>query len=136
MLRYQSSEQNRRYLYIWETAEIGLGLALAACLFFGTQRRLFPQILGALMLMLVLFEHFALTPEMTYRGREADFPPGNSSFGIQARIWALNEAYVASEGAKLVLGGILTSYLFVFRARRRARRAEGAGEPDPTHVES
>src|SRR5262249_12641250 len=72
LLRYQASEQNRRYLYLWEAAEIGLGVMLAACLFFGTQRRIFPQVMCGLMLMLVIFEHFAITPEMNYRGREAD----------------------------------------------------------------
>jgi hypothetical protein len=135
LLRYQAVEQNRRYLFLWEEIELGLALVLSACLFLGTQKRIFPQVLCAMMFVLVLFEHFAITPEMNYRGREADFPPGNRSFGAQARVWALDEVYLAAEGAKLVLGGILASYLFVFRTKRRARMPDdAAGSPDPSHA--
>src|SRR5262249_18997449 len=121
----------RRYLYAWETVEIALALALGACLFLGTQRRIFPQILCALMLVLVIFEHFAISPEMNYRGRQADFPPGSVSLGIQARAWALDEVYIVAEGAKLLVAGILASYLFVFRTARRSKKsADLVDEPD------
>jgi hypothetical protein len=136
LLRYQSAEQNRRYTYIWEEIEIGLAVVLAGCLFLGTQKRLFPMILCGIMLMLVLFEHFAITPELNYRGREADFPPGSASFGTQKRVYALDQVYIVSDGAKLVLGAILASYLFVFRTKRRARKSsEIAGLPDPSHAD-
>lgn len=135
LLRYQASEQNRRYLYLWEVAEIGLGLTLAGCLFFGTQRRIFPQAMCGLMLLLVAFEHFAITPEMNYRGREADFPPGSGSYGTQLRVLALDEVYIIMEGAKLLIGGILVSYLFVFRSKRRVRKTDLIDQPDHSHAD-
>ena len=122
LLRYEAMEQNRRYVQVWEEVEIGLGLALGACLLLGTQKRVFPIVCCGLMLVFVVFQLFAITPEMTYRGREADFPPGNTAFGVQARAWALDEVYIVTESSKLVLGAVLISYLFVFRTRQRSRR--------------
>ena len=81
------------------------------------------------MLVLVLFKHFAISPELAYRGRATDFPPGSAVFGAQARVWALNQVYVGVESVKLVLGGILASYLFFFHARRQRSRKE-AGVAD------
>lgn len=124
LLHYQAEEQSRRYLSIWEETEFGLALALGACLFLGTQRQPFPLVFCALMLMMVAFQHFAISPELTYRGRQADFPPGNTAFGTQTRLWALEQVYAGTEGAKLLLGGILASYLFVFRTRQ-ARKPSG-----------
>lgn len=123
LLRHQAAEQNRNYLYAWEEVEIALGLALAVCLFLGTQRRIFPLIFCGLLVMIVLVEHFGVTPELAYRGREADFPPGSVTFGTQARVWALDQVYGWMEGLKLLLGAILSSYLFVFRTRQRARKS-------------
>jgi hypothetical protein len=82
-------------------------------------------VLCGLMLALVLFEHFAITPELAYRGRATDFPPGSAVFGAQARVWALGQVYAGLEAVKLVVGGILASYLFVFRTRRRVRKEAG-----------
>ena len=134
LLRYFAAEQNRRYSYIWEESEIGLAVALGLCLFLGTQKRIFPLVCCGLMLMLVLFEHFAIGPELLYRGREADFPPGAATFGTQARLWALDEVYVFVEGAKMLLGGILVSYLFIFRTRRTRKLAPSMEQADHTHA--
>ena len=60
------------------------------------------------MLALVLFQ-LAIQPELTFRGREADFPPGNQSLGTQARVWALTEVWIGAESAKLLIGGLLTA---------------------------
>jgi hypothetical protein len=92
-------EQNRLYFRTWEEVQIGLGAAFAVCLFLGTQKQIAPLISCALLLLLVLFEHFGLTPGLT------------------------NSLYAGVEGAKLILGGFLASYLFVFRTRQRAREA-------------
>ena len=43
--------------------------------------------LCGLMLALVLFQ-LAIRPELTFRGRAADFPPGNQALGTQARVGA------------------------------------------------
>lgn len=122
LLRYEAVEENRRYVQVWQEVELGLGLAVGLCLLLGTQKRVFPIVCCGLMLVFVVFQLFAITPEMTYRGREADFPPGNAAFGTQTRAWALDGVYIVTESAKLLLGLILISYLFVFRTRQRSRR--------------
>jgi hypothetical protein len=128
LLRHQAAEQNRVYFYRWEEVEIVLGLALTICLFLGTQRRIFPLAFCGLLLALVLFEHFGLTPELTYRGREADFPPGSLNFVTQTRVWGLDQIYGWAEGAKLLLGAGLASYLFVFRTRQKVRKPVSAAD--------
>jgi hypothetical protein len=128
LLRHQAAEQNRVYFYRWEQVEIFLALALAICLFLGTQRRILPLILCGLLVMLVLFEHFGLTPELTFIGREADFPPGSVTFGTQSRVWALDQVYAWAEGVKLLLGAVLAGYLFIFRTRQRGRKSVSAAD--------
>jgi hypothetical protein len=129
LLRHQAAEQNRTYFSHWEEVEIFLGLALALSLFLGTQRRILPLVLCGLLLMLVLFEHSRLTPELIFRGREADFPPGSASCGMQQRVWALDQVYAGVEVVKLLIGGILAGYLFIFRTRQRVRKPVNASDP-------
>jgi hypothetical protein len=135
LLRYQASEQNRRYSYVWEEAQFGLALILGGCLFLGTQRRIFPMVFCGLMLLMVLFEHFGVTPELVYRGRAADFPPGNTAYGVQTRVWALDQVYAWVEGTKLVLGALLAGYLFIFRARRMRRQTDAIEFPQHSRVD-
>ena len=121
LLRYQAVEQNRRTLYLWENMQFVLGFTLLLCLYLGTQRRIMPLVFCGMMLALAAIQHFGILPELTYRGRDADFPPGNVDFSIQARVWALEQIYAGLEGVKLLMGAVLASYLFVFRASGRTR---------------
>jgi hypothetical protein len=121
LLRYLASQQNRHDSLIWEDVQFPLALAVGLCLFFATQWRLFPVLLCALMMGLLLFQHFALTPELAFRGPETDFPPGNAAVGPMARVWALQQVYVGVEIAKLIAGGVLAGYLFMLRTSRRRR---------------
>ena len=134
MLRYAAAEQNRRYEYLWEEAEIVLALVLGASLFLGTQKRIFPQILCGLMLLVVIFQHVGVTPELAYRGRLADFPPGNNVTGIVLRVYALEQIYAWVEAAKLVVGVLLAGYLFIFRARRSRKQLHAVDDPDHSRV--
>jgi hypothetical protein len=121
-VRHAVMEQTRRLTYTWEEAEVLLALALGGCLFMATQRRIFPLVLCGMMLVLVLFQHTALGPEIAYRGREADFPPGSVNIGTITRLLALQQVYFGVEVVKLIAGGLLASYLFVFRTQRRSRK--------------
>lgn len=123
MLKYEAAEQNRRYADIWEDVQFGLGLVLAGTLFLGTQRRIFPMVVCGLMLIMLTFEHVGVTPELAFRGRAADFPPGNTSTDLLVRMYAIGQLYAWVEGAKLVFGILLAGYLFIFRARRSGRRS-------------
>src|SRR5579862_5744633 len=124
LLRHFAWEQNRLYFSNWEMLQIPVAVLLALFLYFTTDRRILPPVLCGLMLVLVMFEYFAITPEFTYRGREADFPPGSLAFGAEARVWLLTEVLIGAEGAKLLIGGVLASYLFAYRSRRRVRKLD------------
>lgn len=121
-VRHVALEQTRYLTYSWEEAQVLVAVMLGGCLFLATQRRPFPLVICGLMLILVLFQHFALSPEIAYRGREADFPPGSTNIGTVTRMLALQQAYFGVEVVKLLAGGLLASYLFVFRTQRRSRR--------------
>jgi len=121
-VRHVASEQTRYLSYSWEEGQVLLALILGGCLFLATQRRVFPLVLCGLMLVLVLFQHTSLSPAIAYRGREADFPPGSTNIGTITRLLALQQAYFGVEVVKLIAGGLLASYLFVFRTQRRTRR--------------
>ena len=137
LLRYQAAEQVRAYLSEWELAQFILGFAFLGTLFVGTQRKILPLVLGAVMIFVVAVQHFAITPEMVYRGREADFPPGNRTFATLARLWSIEQMYIGAESVKVLTGGVLASYLFVFSAgeRRRRRKVETIDYPDHSHVD-
>jgi hypothetical protein len=136
LLRHAAAEESRGVLFTWELAEIPLGLILGGCLFLGTQKRLFPIVLCGAMLALVLFQHFGVGAELAFRGRETDFPPGNAEVGPIERLRALQAVYYGVELVKLVAGGILASYLFVFHTSRRGSRKEvdAVDHADHRHV--
>ena len=133
LFRYFAVEQYRHYFATWESIQIIGALSLATVLYFAAEKRPLPQILCGLMLAMVLFQ-LAINPEWAYRGREADFPPGSQTLGIQARVWALTEVWIGVESAKLVIGGVLAGYMFTYKSRRRARRPDdeflGAGSSE------
>jgi hypothetical protein len=124
LLRHVAWEQNRFYFTNWEMFQMPVAVVLALFLYLTTDRRILPPILCGLMLALVMFEYFAITPEFIYRGREADFPPGNQVFGVESRAWVLTEVLMGAEAAKLLIGGVLASYLFSYRSRRRVRKID------------
>lgn len=119
LIRHAASEQTRLLTDNWETGEIILAAALGISLYFATQRRILPLVLCGIMLILTLFQHGALSPELAYRGRDTDFPPGSTQLALITRVWALRQVYYGVEIAKLLAGGVLASYLFVFRTSRR-----------------
>ena len=123
LLRYFAEEENRFYFSIWEMFQIPTALVLGAVLYFAAEKRAMPQILCGLMLVLVLFQ-LAIQPEFSYRGREADFPPGSQTLGTKARVWALTEVWIGAEAAKLLIGALLASYLFSYKSRRRLQKLD------------
>ena len=129
LLKYEASEQNRRYEPLWEQIQILLGLMLVACLFLGTQRRIYPMAFCGLMIVMVIFELRALSPELAFRGRQADFPPASSVFENARRVYALGQVYGWVEGTKLTLGFLLSGYLFIFRPRRTRKQVDLIDSP-------
>ena len=121
LLRYFAAEQYRFYFSAWEMIQVAGALLVAGVLYFAAEKRAMPQVLCGLMLVMVLFQ-LTIHPEMAYRGREADFPPGSQNLGTEARMWALLEVWGGAEGAKLLIGALLAGYMFTYKSRRRAHR--------------
>jgi hypothetical protein len=123
LLRHFAAEQYRYYFSAWGMIQVPGALLVAAVLYLAVGKRWIPQMLCGLMLALVLFQ-LAIQPEFTFRGREADFPPGNQSLGAQARVWALSEVWIGAESAKLLIGGLLTALMIGHKSRKRSFRLE------------
>ncbi len=138
LLHHQAAEQTRSLYYVWEQAQIALALALGACLYFATQKRLLSLVLCGVMVSLVMFQFFAITPELAYRGRAADFAPADGGAGATVRTLVLYQLLVVTEGLKVVVGGILASYLFVFRTSRKRssrREVDVVDHADHSHID-
>jgi len=138
LLRHQAAQQTRSLYYAWEQAQIALGLALGCFLYFATQKRLLPVVLCGFMLSLVLVQFLAITPELGYRGREMDFPSGGDVSSGMVRVLLLYQVLVVTEGLKLVIGGVLASYLFVLRTSRKRsgrRQIDLVDDPDHSHID-
>ena len=138
LLRHHAAEQTRSLYYLWEQAQILLGLVLGVCLYFATQKRTLSMVLCGVMLGLVLFQFWAITPELSYRGRDTDFPSGSGTSGAIVRTLLLYQLMVVTEGLKVIIGGILASYLFAFRTSRKRstrREVDTIDHADHSHVD-
>ncbi len=138
LLRHHAAEQTRSLYYIWEQAQVVVGLALGVCLYFATQKKVLSLVLCGVMLGLVLFQFLAITPELSYRARATDFPAGNGANNAMVRTLLLYQVMVVSEGLKLIVGGVLASYLFAFRTSRKRsgrREVDTIDHADHSHVD-
>ena len=124
LLHHFAAEEYRMYLSEWGLLQIGIALTTAAVVYFAADRRILPVTMCGLMLVLVLFQYFAIAPELAFRGRESDFPPASLAVGAATRRRAMMEVYAGAEAVKLLIGGILASYIFSFKSRRRVRQID------------
>lgn len=129
LMRHVASEQTRANLNYWESAQLVLALAMGVALVFTDQRKPLAIGLCGVMALLVVIQHYAITPDLSALGRQADFLPEASAFSVRTQIWTRTQTYGVLEALKLVFGGGLASYFFamestVRRARGRARRNE------------
>ena len=124
LLRHLAAQQTRHVTFLWEEMQIPLALVLGLLLVRATQSRILPLSLCGTMVAFALFQHFAINAELTYWGRETDFPPGNAVVGSVERVWALQQVYIGAEVVKLIAGGVLASYLFAFSTPRRSRKRD------------
>jgi hypothetical protein len=106
LLRYLAGEENRLFFTRWELAQIVLGAFLTAILLLEIKSRLpagrlLPGITGAT-LIVALFQHFRVTPQMISLGRLIDFGAGAGSPAYN-QFWRLHGLYGVLEIVKLVL---------------------------------
>ncbi len=135
LLRHAASEQTRHVSRLWLEAQLLLGAVLELCLLLATQKRVGPLVLCGVMLVMALFQ-LRLAPELTYQGRETDFQPGSTTQSAMLRYLALQQIHFGVEIMKLLAGGALASYLFVFRTSRRSRKdVHAIDHADHSHID-
>ena len=116
-LRYTAGEENRFFFENWELAQIVLGVLLTGLLIFGVESRMLAGFSGA-MLILTIFEHLKITPEMAWLGRSFDFLPWTTESLARDQFWKLHGVYSAIEIVKMLLAVITAGLLFQMRQRR------------------
>ena len=122
LLRYLAGEENRLFFTTWELAQIGLGVVLTAVLLLAVKNRLLAGITGA-MLIIALFQHFRVTPEMIALGRMVDFGGGAAS-AAYGQFWRLHALYGVLEVVKLVLMVVVAGLLLFGRRPKTPQQAE------------
>jgi len=109
LLRYLSSELNRRYFRLWNVAQLTIGLFVLWLV--ATGRSTARARLGVLgMVGLVTVASVWLTPEIISVGRSLDFLPRNPVPSSLHQFWILHGVYTALE-AKVVVGVIVTVWI-------------------------
>ncbi len=131
LLHHAASEQTRAALSTWETAQLVIALLMIVLLVFTDQRKILAIAMSTVMGLLVMVQHFGVTPDLNILGRSADFLTEAASFSVRAQIWTLTQIYGAIETLKLVIGGILASYFFGMEStvkRSKSRRTRTGDE--------
>jgi hypothetical protein len=121
LLRYMAGEENRLFFETWETAQLVLGLLLAALLFLMGRR--FLAGLAVAMLILTAFQHFKITPELVWQGRSIDFVPATADPTARQQFFKLHAAYGMIEVVKLLFVIVIGIALFP-RRRRSSQQIE------------
>jgi hypothetical protein len=130
LLRYQAGEENRLFFESWETAQLVLGLLLAGFLFLWDKRRLLAGLAGA-MVILTIFQHFKITPELVWQGRSIDFVPVTADPTARQQFFRLHAIYGVIEAVKLLL--MVAIGIGLFPRRRRARQRVEIDAVDYAH---
>jgi hypothetical protein len=130
LLRYQAGEENRLFFESWETAQLVLGLFLAGLLFLTGKSRLLAGLAGA-MVILTIFQHFKITPELVWQGRSIDFVPVGADPTARQQFFKLHAAYGVIELVKLLL--MVAIGIGLFPRRRRARQRVEIDAVDYAH---
>jgi hypothetical protein len=128
LLRYLAGEENRLFFVTWELAQIGLGIALTAILLFAIRSGLLAGLSGGVVII-ALFQHFGVTPEMISYGRLIDFGAGAGSVAY-SQFWRLHGLYGVLEVVKLGLLIVVAGFLLL------GKRAVGGQDTTSEHHET
>jgi hypothetical protein len=133
LLRYLAGEENRLFFVSWELAQIALGIALTAILLLAIRNGLLAGMAGG-MVIIALFQHFRVTPEMISLGRLVDFGEGAGSVAY-SQFWRLHGLYGVLEVVKLILV-IVVAVILLFGRRRKTSEPIELDPLEPTFAEA
>jgi hypothetical protein len=128
LLRRTAGEANGWLFEQWEWIQLVTALSLLLVFIFGSRPPKIPMALCGLMMILVLVERFALTPNIIRLGRIIDFLPAGPQMPDRVGFNWYHRAYSMLEIAKLVAGFAIAGLLIVRRQpdpQMFAREAEG-----------
>jgi hypothetical protein len=128
-MRYQASETNRWLFDHWEICQLLLGTIFFFVVLFGSRENKFVLAGVLLTLLLVVVQHFVLTPELLGLGRVIDFVPPDAPSPDRQQFWVAHNAYSGIEGAKWLLAVALIGKL-VFSTERSGRSRHTRRELD------
>jgi hypothetical protein len=115
LLRRAAGEANGWLFEQWEWVQLGTALALLLVLIFGNRPPKIPIGLCVLMMILVLVERFALTPNIIRLGRIIDFLPAGPQMPDRVSFGSFHGAYSIVEIVKLIVGFAIAGILIVRR---------------------
>lgn len=122
-LRHLVGNENRFYFSGWEQAQLALGAALTIVLLLLARNRLLAGF-SAAMLILVVFGHYKITPELDWLSGVIEFQPVTADSTQRDQFWKLHTMYGVMEITKLLLGVVIAGFLFTFSRRRRNTKME------------
>ena len=139
VLRYQASEEGRRYYQVWESAQIILGLAFFTLMLFGSRENKYLLAGILVLILLVVFERTLVTPALTAQGRLVDFAPPDAAAAERNRYWVLQTGYLAIEGVKWLFivalaGQMVFSRQGSGRSRDSRRKLDEINKPNYSRV--
>lgn len=113
ILRRNAGEENNWIFLNWERVELALGGLLFLLLLFGERPQKLPLVLCAAMFLIVVVEHFYLTPLITDLGRRVEDLPATDP--DSRTFWMLHGVYAGADILKMLLG-------FAFAVRLAIKR--------------
>ena len=139
VLRYQASEEGRRYYQVWESAQIILGFAFFTLMLFGSRENKYLLAGILVLILLVVFERTLVTPALTAQGRLVDFAPPDAAAAERKGYWVLQTGYLAIEGVKWLFivalaGQMVFSRQGSGRSRDSRRKLDEINKPNYSRV--
>ncbi len=126
LLRYLAGEENQLFFLSWELALIALGALATAVLLLPLRSGLTAGMTGAVVIV-ALFQHFRVTPEMIALGHIVDFG-GDAASAAYSQFWRLHGLYGVLEIAKLALLIVVAAILLFGRRQKTMQPIEEVPE--------
>lgn len=123
MLHYQAGEANRTILEIWGVVEILLSAGVFTLLLFGTSVGRIHLSLAAVLILIATGLHLLVTPTIVGVGRGLEFTTDQNLPVQWNQYRTFTGTYSIFVGIKLMILGVLTVLMVVWRGKKVARAA-------------
>jgi hypothetical protein len=121
LLRFEASETNRFLFATWEVLQMGIAAAFLSATLFTSHRSKFLIIVSTIMVGIVMFQAFYVSPAMASLGRAYDFLPNTAASPERDNYQSFYVIHNMLEGLKLLLGFTLAARLLFDRYGWKAK---------------